>query len=93
MGCARSRAPAPASGRVAAARWSERARWPLPCWIYSGTTTTAEGYFDDVVLGRQVAEEPVGDAVACSVEVRQEGERAMLTYRAPAGRRVEAHYR
>lgn len=59
--------------------------------IYSGTTTTAEGYFDDVVLERRVAEEPVGDAVACSVEVRQEGERAMLTYRAPAGRRVEAH--
>lgn len=59
--------------------------------VYSGTTSIAEGYFDDVVLGRRIVEEPVGDAVACSVEVRQEGERAQLTYRAPAGRRVEAH--
>jgi len=59
--------------------------------VYSGTTTVAEGYFDDVVLGRRVTEERTGEAVAGSVEVHEEGERALLTYRATPGRRVEAH--
>jgi len=59
--------------------------------VYSATTAVGQGYFDDVVLGRRVTEEPTGDAVACSVEVRPDGERVVLTYRAPAGRRVEAH--
>ncbi|MGD9495352.1 MAG: hypothetical protein AB7Y46_03475 [Armatimonadota bacterium] len=59
--------------------------------VYSGSTTVAEGYFDDVVLGRRVTDEPAGDPVACSVEVRPDGERVVLIYRAEAGRRVEAH--
>ncbi len=59
--------------------------------VYSGTTSVAEGYFDDVALGRVITEDRTDAAVTCSVEVRQEGERVVLTYRAEPGNRVEAH--
>lgn len=59
--------------------------------LYSGTSTTAEGHFDDVVLGRRIIEEQPDAAVPCSVEVRAQDQQVVLTYRAVPGRGIEGH--
>ena len=58
--------------------------------VYSGTTSVAAGYFDDVAIGRSVIEGGQR-GVPCSVEVRPDGDRVVLTYRAEPGQAVEAH--
>lgn len=57
---------------------------------YTGQSSVADGYFDDVTLGRLVPQEPEVE-VQASVEARTEGDELLLTYRAPAGREVQAH--
>lgn len=59
--------------------------------VYMGTTSTGQGYFDDVVLGRLIPVDRSDEAARCSVEARTEGEDLLLTWRAPAGKQVEAH--
>lgn len=58
---------------------------------YSWLGSVCEGYFDDLTLGQLVPRNGDRSPVECSVEVRPDGDRVVMTYRAPAGRRVEAH--
>ncbi|GEM_PF-330444 len=59
--------------------------------LYSGSSTIAQGYFDDVRVGRLVRDEREIAPVQCSVEARPDGNALLLTYRAEQGRQAEAH--
>jgi hypothetical protein len=63
----------------------------LTVLLYSAITSTTEGYFDDVMVGRLIPEDLEDEIANCSVEVRTDGDDLVLTYRGTPGVGAQAH--
>ncbi len=59
--------------------------------LYSAIASTTSGHFDQVVLGRFVPGQEVGESARCTLDVRTDGDDLLLTYRGTKGVGAQAH--